>query len=115
MEERGEVAFGHEVEHQEPLALGPHVVGPEGEEVVVPEFAERVHLGLKLFLALGNLLPEPLHGDVAAVLHGRLVHRPVGALAQDLRGRAQQVVRREREGPVKMDQLAATITTAVSS
>jgi len=115
MEERGKVAFGHVVEHQKLLALGSQVIGPEREEVGVPELAECVHLQLELLLALGDLLPEPLHRDVAAVLHGCLVHRPVRALPQDLCGRAQQVVRRERERPVEVDQLAAAVPTGVSA
>lgn len=114
MEEGGEVALGHEVEDEELLALGAEVVGPEGEEVGVAELAERVHLRLELLLVLGDLLPEPLHRDEGAILHGRLVHRPVRALPQDLRRRAQQVVRRERERPVEVDKLAAAVTTGAA-
>jgi len=43
------------------------------------------------------------------------LHRTVRAFPQDLCSRAQQIVRRERERPVEVDQLAAAVPTGVSA
>jgi hypothetical protein len=112
VEERGEASLGHVIEDEQLLPLGPQVVGPQREQVRVPDLPQHRRLRLELLVPLGDLLPQPLHGHQAAVLQRGLVHRPVGALAHDLRRRAQQVVRRERQGPVEVHQLPAHVAAA---
>ncbi|KAG6548777.1 hypothetical protein Mapa_009538 [Marchantia paleacea] len=78
-----QAAVGHALVQQELLPLAG-AVAQQRHEIVVPDVAQRQHLGRELPLALRPVLDQLLDGHHGAVLELGLVHHPESSVPDDV-------------------------------